>query len=302
MSDLKDRISKLSPQKLALLAVSLQSKLDQVEQAASEPIAIVGMGCRVPGGVSDPDSFWRLLHDGVDAVTEIPRNRWDVDACYSADPDEPGKMYTRHGGFLERIDEFDSHFFGIAPREASTLDPQHRLLLEVAWEALEHGGQPIDALAGSQTGVFVGISGSGYLQLQLQRNDLEALETYVGTGGAVSAAAGRLSYVLGFHGPSVSIDTACSSSLVAIHLACQSLIGGECRMALAGGVNLILGPEHNVVLSRARMLAPDGRCKAFDASAASASRAWGRFWLPNNARAATPASSLSSCCGGRRCW
>ena len=176
-------------------------------------------------------------------------------------------MYTRYGGFLDDIDQFDPHFFGIAPREAINVDPQHRLLLEVSWEALEHAGQAIDALSGSQTGVFVGISGSNYLQLQTQDGDLAKLETYVGTGSAVSVAAGRLSYVLGLQGPSMSIDTACSSSLVALHLACQSLRDGECRMALAGGVNLILTPEANVVLSKAKMLAPDGRCKTFAAAA-----------------------------------
>ncbi len=267
MSDFSERIAKLSPKKLALLAVALQSKVDQLERTSSEPIAIIGMGCRVPGGARDPEAFWSLLKNGVDAITEIPRSRWDVDACWSADPDEPGKMYTRYGGFLDDIDQFDPHFFGIAPREAITLDPQHRLLLEVSWEALEHAGQAIDALAGSQTGVFVGISGSNYLQLQTQDGDLAKLETYVGTGSAVSVAAGRLSYVLGLQGPSMSIDTACSSSLVALHVACQSLLDGECRMALAGGVNLILTPEANVVLSKAKMLAPDGRCKTFAASA-----------------------------------
>src|SRR5581483_8931792 len=261
MSDFTERISKLSPKKLALLAVTLQSKVEQLERASSEPIAIVGVGCHVPGGGRDPESFWSLLRDGVAAITEVPRDRWDVDACWSADPDAPGKMYTRHGGFLDAIDRFDPHFFGIAPREAVTLDPQQRLLLEVSWEALEHAGQPVAALAGSETGVFIGISGSDYLKLQTQQRDLAKLETYVGTGTATSVAAGRLSYVLGLHGPSMSIDTACSSSLVAVHVACQSLLAGECRLALAGGVNLMLGPEANVVLCKSRMLAPDGRCK-----------------------------------------
>src|SRR5947209_4596375 len=149
MNDFSERIAKLSPKKLALLAVALQSKVDQLEHAGSEPIAIIGMGCRVPGGGRDPESFWRILRDGVDTIAEIPRDRWDVDACWSADPDEPGKMYTRQGGFLDAIDRFDPHFFGIAPREAATLDPQQRLLLEVSWEALEDAGQAIDALAGS---------------------------------------------------------------------------------------------------------------------------------------------------------
>jgi acyl transferase domain-containing protein len=230
MSDFKERIAKLSPQKLALLAVSLQSKLDHVERTASEPIAIVGMGCRIPGGADSPESLWRLLRDGVDAVGEIPGDRWDVDGCYSPDPDEIGKMYTRQGAFLKDIDRFDPHFFGIAPREALTLDPQQRLLLEVTWEALEHAAQPIDALMGSQTGVFVGVAGSGYLQLQLQRNDLAALETYVGTGGALSVAAGRLSHVLGLQARACR-STRRFSSLVALHLACR-LADGECRWRL----------------------------------------------------------------------
>jgi len=267
MNEFLERITKLPPKRLALLALELRTRLDQAEQGRGEAIAIVGLGCRVPGGANDPHAFWQLLRDGVDAVTEIPADRWDVDACYNADPDVPGTMYTREGGFLDNLDLFDPHFFGIAPREVPTLDPQQRLLMEVAWEALEHAGQPIDNLFGSQTGVFVGISSSDYLNLQTKGGNLAELGTYVGTGNATSVAAGRLSYLLGLHGPSVSIDTACSSSLVALHLACQSLSVGECRMAISAGVNVILGPEANVVLSRARMLAPDGRCKTFDASA-----------------------------------
>ena len=235
--------------------------------ASTEPIAIVGMGCRFPGGVSDPRAFWQLLHDGVDAIREVPPERWDVDAFYDANPDAPGKMYTRWGGFLEGIDRFDPRFFGMTPREAVSLDPQQRLLLEVSWEALEHAGQRPDALRGSSTGVFVGISGNEYVGVQLRGRTLSDLDAYAGTGNSPSMAAGRLSFTLGLQGPSMAVDTACSSSLVAVHLACQSLRQGECRLALAGGVNLILGPLTNVILSRARMMAPDGRCKTFDASA-----------------------------------
>ena len=267
MNDFLERITKLPPKRLALLALELRTRLDQAEQGRGEPIAIVGLGCRVPGGANDPHAFWQLLRDGVDAVSEIPADRWDVDAIYNPDPEVPGTMYTREGGFVADLDQFDPHFFGIAPREVPTLDPQQRLLMEVTWEALEHAGQPIDDLFGSQTGVFVGISSSDYLNLQTKGGHLAQLETYVGTGNATSVAAGRLSYLLGLHGPAVSIDTACSSSLVALHLACQSLSSGECRMAISAGVNVILGPEANVVLSRARMLSPDGRCKTFDASA-----------------------------------
>ena len=267
MNEFLERISKLPPKRLALLALELRTRLDQAEQVRNEPIAIVGLGCRVPGGANDARTFWQLLRDGVDAVTEIPADRWDVAACYNPDPEVAGTMYTREGGFIANLDLFDPHFFGIAPREVPTLDPQQRLLMEVAWEALEHAGQPIDQLFGSQTGVFVGISSSDYLNLQTKGGNLAQLETYVGTGNATSVAAGRLSYLLGLHGPAVSVDTACSSSLVALHLACQSHAIGECRMAISAGVNVILGPEANVVLSRARMLAPDGRCKTFDASA-----------------------------------
>ena len=232
---------------------------------AGGPIAIVGLGCRFPGGGDDPDAFWTALRAGVDGVVEIPRDRWDVDAYYDANPDAPGTMYTQHGGFLNSVDRFEPQFFGISPREAATLDPQQRLLLEVAWEALEHAGQAPNRLAGSAVGVFVGISSSDYAQL-LTASGAE-LDTYSGTGNAPSVAAGRLAYVLGLQGPAMSVDTACSSSLVAVHLACQSLRNGECRVALAAGVNLILAPDTNVILSRARMMSTVGRCRTFDAGA-----------------------------------
>jgi amino acid adenylation domain-containing protein len=229
-----------------------------------ESIAIVGIGCRFPGA-DNPDAFWRLLHDGVDAIGEIPSDRWNLGSFYDPTPATPGKMSTRWGGFLERVDEFDARFFGIAPREVSRMDPQQRLLLEVAWEALEDAGQAPDRLAGSRTGVFIGISSSDYALLQYA--DRAAIDAYAGTGSAASIAANRLSYVLDLRGPSIAIDTACSSSLVAVHLACQSLRSGESRLALAGGVNLILAPELTITFSQARMMAADGRCKTFDASA-----------------------------------
>jgi acyl transferase domain-containing protein/acyl carrier protein/protein-L-isoaspartate O-methyltransferase len=233
---------------------------------ASEPIAIVGLGCRFPGADS-PEAFWNLLHEGVDAITEVPADRWNVDAWYDADPEAPGKMYSRWGGFLGpryKVDRFDAGFFGIAPREAIQMDPQHRLLLEVAWEALEHGGHAPRSLSGSQTGVFIGICSNDYGRMF---RPPESVDAYVPMGNAPSMAAGRLSYLLGFQGPSVAMDTACSSSLVSLHLACQSLRAGECRMALAGGVNLMLSPETTVSFSKARMLSPDGRCRTFDAGA-----------------------------------
>ena len=225
-------------------------------QAASG-IAIIGMGCRFPGA-KDPQTFWQLLHDGVDAIKEVPPSRWDN----TADIEE---IHTRWGGFLEQVDQFDPQFFGIAPREAELMDPQQRLLLEVSWEALENAGVIQSQLAGSQTGVFIGISNYDYSRLQF--NHSVATDPYSGTGNAFSIAANRLSYVLDLQGPSWAVDTACSSSLVAVHQACQSLHQGECHLALAGGVNLILSPEVTMAFSKAGMIAVDGRCKTFDAKA-----------------------------------
>ena len=250
---------------MALLAMELDERLETLGRAAREPIAIVGMACRLPGA-PDTDAFWRLLHGGVDAISEIPRDRWDVDALYDPDPEAPGRIATRWGGFLPSIDGFDAAFFGISPREATSMDPQQRLLLEVAWEALEDAGQSPDRLAGTATGVFVGICNSDYIQLLIERG-AESFDMYMSTGSAHSVTSGRLSYLLGLQGPSVSVDTACSSSLVAFHLACQSIRTGESRMAIAAGVNLICTPLTTIALSRSRMMAPDGRCKAFDASA-----------------------------------
>jgi acyl transferase domain-containing protein/acyl carrier protein/ubiquinone/menaquinone biosynthesis C-methylase UbiE len=264
--DFLERIAKLSPKRLALLATELNSNLERLKQRAVEPIAVVGMGCRFPGGANDPDSFWQLMIEGRDAISEVPPGRWDLDAFYDPDPDAPGKMSTRWGGFLDRIEQFDPEFFGISPREATGMDPQQRLLLEVAWEALENAGQSSDRLAGSQTGVFVGVCNSDYFLMRFE-SARSAVDAYVATGNAHSVASGRISYILGLQGPSVSVDTACSSSLVAVHLACQSLKADECRMALAGGVNLILMPDTTIILSKSHMMAPDGRCKAFDAEA-----------------------------------
>jgi acyl transferase domain-containing protein/aryl carrier-like protein len=266
VSDFLERIAKLSPKRLALLAMELNTKLGRLEQRSSEPIAVTGIGCRFPGGANDSDSFWRLLIEGRDAISQVPPERWDIDALYDADPDAPGKMSTRWGGFLGGVDQFDPEFFGISPREAIGMDPQQRLLLEVVWEALENAAQNPDGLAGSQTGVFVGLCNSDYYLMQFE-GGRGILDAYVATGNAHSVASGRISYILGLQGPSVSVDTGCSASLVAVHLACQSLRAGECRMALAGGVNLILMPDTTVVLSKARMMSPDGRCKSFDAAA-----------------------------------
>lgn len=216
----------------------------------SEEIVIIGMGCRFPKA-NNPDGFWQLLRNGVDAITEVPTSRWNNYACY--------------GGFLEQVDLFDAQFFGISPREAESMDPQQRLLLEVSWEALEHAGKAPDKLAGSQTGVFIGISNFDYSQLQFGVNT--RLDAYSGTGNAFSIAANRLSYLLDLRGPSWAVDTACSSSLVAVHHACQSLRQGECELALAGGVNLILTPQVTISFEQAGMMAADGRCKTFDQNA-----------------------------------
>lgn len=254
--------------KQALLAIeTLQNRLDTVKKAQHEPIAVIGIGCRFPGGADDPESFWQLLRNGVDAITEVPPERWDINAYYDPDPNAPGKMSTRWGGFINGIDQFDPQLFGISPREASSMDPQQRILLETCWEALERAGQSPNKLAGSRTGVFIGIVNSDYSHLQLGDDGISRIDTYFGSGIGHSIASGRISYVFGLQGPSISIDTACSSSLVAMHLAVQSLRNKECDMALVGGTNAILTPEITVALSKYNFMAPDGRCKAFDASA-----------------------------------
>ncbi len=239
----------------------LKAKCD--EQKELNGYAIVGMSCRFPGA-KDPDSYWALMRDGVDAVTEVPSARWDIDAFYDPNPEKPGKMSTRWGGFIDDVDKFDAQFFNISPREAKTMDPQQRLLLNMTWEALEYAGQSPDNLAGSNTGVFIGICSNDYSRLQQKHDQLDA---YFGTGSAFSTAANRLSFFLNFKGPSLAIDTACSSSLVAVHQACQAINQQECDMAIAGGVNLILSPDLHIVFSKAKMMAADGRCKTFDANA-----------------------------------
>ncbi len=243
--------------------------------ARVEPIAIVGIGCRFPGATG-LDEFWTLLRNGVDAIGEIPRERWNIDALYDSLPGTLAKMSTRWGGFLSGIDRFDPHFFGISPREAAAMDPQQRVVLEVTWEALENAGQPPDKLAGTRTGVFVGIGGFDYTNVLLNYQDhLKIINAYLGTGNAHSIAANRISYLLDLRGPSMSIDTACSSSLVAIHMACESLRVAESDLAIAAGVNLILSPEVTIAFSHARMMAADGRCKTFDAKADGYARAEG---------------------------
>ena len=229
-----------------------------------EPIAIIGTGCRFPGAF-DIESFWQLLRQGIDAIAEVPPERWNINTFYDPEPAKPGKINSRWGGFLEQVDQFDPQFFGISPREAEYIDPQQRLMLEVTWEALENAGLVPEKLSGSQTGVFVGINGSDYDRLGCRNFD--NLCAYNGTGSAPGIAANRISYSLNLRGPSVGLDTACSSSLVAVHLACQSLRSIESDLCLVGGVNLMLWPGPSIIFSQAQMTAADGRCKTFDASA-----------------------------------
>ena len=231
---------------------------------APEAIAIVGIGCRYPGGADTPDTFWHQIRNGVDAVSEVPDSRWDAKAIYDPDPATPNKTNTRWGGFLDQVDQFDPQFFGIAPREVATMDPQQRLLLEVTWEALEDAGQIPERLRGSKTGVFIGIGTHDY-SIMLWQQPVNDPYATTGTGNCI--AANRLSYLFDFKGPSLAVDTACSSSLVAVHLACQSIWTGESEMAVAGGVNVLLLPTVTAGFSKGGFMSGSGRCKSFDATA-----------------------------------
>jgi acyl transferase domain-containing protein len=229
-----------------------------------EPIAIIGMGCRFPGA-NNPQAFWQLLRQGRDAVREVPANRWDINQLYDPDPTSSGKMVSRWGGFIDNVDQFDWRAFRISPREAKYMDPQHRLLLEVVWEALEDAGLPLEKVAGSRTSVFQGISSNDYLRLQAR--DWSELDGYTITGNAPTFAANRISYVFDLKGPSVTVNMACAASLAAVHYACQSLWMGEATLAIAGGVNLMLSPDISIMLSKAGLLSPEGRCKTLDTRA-----------------------------------
>ncbi|MDZ7884346.1 MAG: polyketide synthase [Mycobacterium sp.] len=224
-----------------------------------EPLAIVGIGCRFPGGADSAQTFWRLLCDEVDATGDVPASRWDAARYHDPNPAKMGKVVTRRGGFLSEIDQFDPQFFGISPREAHSLDPQQRLLLEATWEAFEDGGIPADRLAGTDVGVFIGGFTLDYQLLQNQgRSSRYRFKAHSATGMMMTMLANRISHAFDFRGPSMTIDTACSSSLVAVHLAAQSIWNGECAVALAGGVNIMGGPNTAIAESRSGFLSPEG--------------------------------------------
>lgn len=254
----------LSAVKLALLSKRLRAETEGLDLINAEPIAVIGMGCRFPGGANSPAQYWELLKNGVDAIREIPADRWDITAYYDPDHNKPGKMNSRWGGFLDQVDGFDADFFGITPRDANHMDPQQRMALEVAYEALENAGLLRGNLSGSQTGVFIGSSIFDYGHRLLSQEEVDA---YAITGSTHCFLANRVSFLFNFRGPSVAVDTACSSSLVALHMAVRSLRNRDSDLALAGGVNVILAQEMAVGLSQWGMLSPDGRCKTFDVRA-----------------------------------
>jgi acyl transferase domain-containing protein/acyl carrier protein len=252
----------------ALLEIrDLKARVAQHEAERAEPIAIVGMGCRFPGSANSADAYWNLLREGVDAIREVPAQRWDISMLHDADNTTPGKMCSRFGGFIDDVDAFDAAFFGISPREAESMDPHQRVLLEVCWEALEHANIVPDSLFGSSTGVYIGVSSMDQVIQRMGEAPLSDIGPYHGTGCAMAPIAGRVSYLFGLNGPSFVVDTACSSSLLSLHLAAEGLRRRECNVALAGGVHLLFHPGYSVAFSKAGMLAPDGRCKTFDASA-----------------------------------
>ncbi|HZJ15719.1 MAG TPA: polyketide synthase, partial [Chthoniobacteraceae bacterium] len=230
-------------------------------------IAIIGVGCRFPGGINDPEAFWKLLIEGREALSDVPKDRWNLERYFDAEPGLPGKSVARRAGFLDQIDQFDPQFFGISPREAPHVDPQHRLMLETAWEAIEDAGMILDFEKGTDLGVFVGISHNDYQGIQSTAGDHFGITPHTPTGSAHSIAANRISYCLNLRGPSVAMDTACSSALTAVHAACEHIWAGRGNAALAGGVTVMITPGGFIGFSQASMLSPEGRCAAFDASA-----------------------------------
>ncbi|HJV64063.1 MAG TPA: type I polyketide synthase [Albitalea sp.] len=267
MTDAAVTAPKLSPVKQALLKIdALRRELAEARQAAQEPIAVVGIGCRLPGGADSAEALWDMLAAGVDAVGEVPSERWS-DALYDPRPGRGDTSYSRHGAFIDGVDRFDAAFFGVSGREARRIDPQQRLLLECTWRAIEEAGFTREGIKAFKTGVFVGSSLDDYARLSEAAEDAEPSPAQTALGTARPFAAGRISYLFGFHGPTVQLDTACSSSLTTTHLACQSLRQRECDVALSGGVNLMLSPEMTIALCELQALSPDGRCKTFDAGA-----------------------------------
>src|SRR6186713_1242020 len=234
---------------------------------SKDRIAIIGIGCRFPGGINHPDALWKLLVEGREGVVEVPSDRWNVERYYDREAGLPGKSMVRRGGFIDDIDQFDPQFFGISPREAPYVDPQHRLLLETAWEAIEDAGIVLDFERGTDLGVFVGISHNDYQGIQSTAFDHSGISQHTPTGSAHSIAANRISYCLNLRGPSVAMDTACSSALTAVHAACEHIWAGRGDVALAGGVTVMISPGGFIGFSQAAMLSPEGRCAAFDASA-----------------------------------
>ncbi|MFD0547747.1 beta-ketoacyl synthase N-terminal-like domain-containing protein [Streptomyces rectiviolaceus] len=243
----------------------LQSQVAEYERTRSEPIAIVGTGCRLPGGVTDTASYWRMLAEGTDAVGEIPAGRWDHEAFYDEEAGKPGKIYTRSGAFLDDLEHFDHDFFGISQREAVAMDPAQRLSLQVCWEALENAGHAPSELAGSRTGVFLGAASWDYITARLRHPD--DISAYTSSGAAMSFIPARIAYLLDLRGPNLAVDSACSASLLAVHQACQSLRLGECDTALAGGVNVVLSPMLMISQSQFGSVSRQGRARTFSDSA-----------------------------------
>ncbi len=269
MNNSSDKNEKLSPLKQALIAVEeMQRKLRKINAEKNEPIAVIGLSGRFPKARNIKE-YWDLLVNKQDGISEVPKERWEIEKYYDSNPGTPGKMITRYGGFINDFDKFDAQFFGISPREALKMDPQQRLLLQTTWEALEDAGINPEEISGTKAGVFIGISTNDYsiVQNDYANGDLSIIDAYQGSGNASSIAANRLSYFFNLQGPSISVDTACSSSLVSTHLACQSLRNKEANLAIAGGVGLLLSPHASITFSQAQMLAPGGRCRTFDASA-----------------------------------
>src|SRR6266550_2219686 len=248
-------------------SASQSAPAEQLTAMQKERIAIIGVGCRFPGGVSSKDSLWKLLVEGREGIIEVPPDRWNVERYYDAEPGVAGKSIALRGGFIDAIDQFDPQFFGISPREAPYVDPQHRLLLETAWEAIEDAGLVLDFDRGTDLGVFVGISHNDYQGIQSTSFDHFSISPHTPTGSAHSIAANRISYCLNLRGPSIAMDTACSSALTAVHVAREHILAGRCKTAMAGGVTVMITPDGFIGFSQAGMLSPEGKCKAFDASA-----------------------------------